>query len=198
MDAMKVVTVIQRSDDKHARGANTNDEATNESYEYASGEEIHVNNPYGNSSESGPKGTKDSDQQQASEADAGPATVQGVPATATAAGPAAVQQPVAAAFGGASATRLQKEPPFAPPEGDYGDETERETMTDLIYRSPSSGPGTPDFGFQEVDTDFVSKAAAHLKAQLSGDQACVRLKEELAEMEAAKATAEARAPARTP
>ena len=35
---------------------------------------------------------------------------QGVPATATAAGPAAVQQPVAAAFGGASATRLQKEP----------------------------------------------------------------------------------------
>ena len=34
---------------------------------------------------------------------------QGVPATATAAGPAAVQQPVAAAFGGASATRLQKE-----------------------------------------------------------------------------------------
>jgi hypothetical protein len=35
---------------------------------------------------------------------------QGVPATAPAAGLAAVQQPVAAAFGGASATRLQKEP----------------------------------------------------------------------------------------
>ena len=42
----------------------------------------------------------------------------------------------------------------------------------------------------------TSDSAADL-GKLTG-QACVRLKEELAEMEAAKATAEARAPARTP
>ena len=39
----------------------------------------------------------------------------------------------------ASVSKPLEEPPFAPPEGDYGDETERETMTDRMYRQGKMG-----------------------------------------------------------
>ena len=39
----------------------------------------------------------------------------------------------------ASVSKPLEEPPVAPPEGDSGDETERETMTDLSYRQGQMG-----------------------------------------------------------